>query len=267
MIWILNGIRRVIWANVGSVKDKAHAYNVDVLSNTNIAVKNQYGGSLSSKASDSLVLICGAVGSGKTRLFHRLLMGKDYVPSLTVSSSVASQGKYVSSDEKEGKSRSIDLMDYPGHARLRNGLLNRAMLSQSRLKRILFIVDSSTSLTESADFFYDILLSAQNKLLNKNVEILVCCNKVDTKLAKNYKRIQLQMKAELNRLRGTRGTMSTEGNDDGDTGLIEGPQLLGQAGVSLDWDSVPCNVSFVSCSCEDGQGLGEIREFIEGSSK
>lgn len=234
-------------------EDTAQAYNEDVLSNITNTNK-------STLSSDILVIICGAVGSGKTRIFHNLLQQQQQ-KSLTVSSSIASQGVYKYNDSDK-HSATIDLMDYPGHVRLRGGLLNRSILGQRKLQRILFVVDSSISTTEAADFLYDVLLAAQNKIIHNKIRILVCCNKSDTKLAKNYKRIQLQLKAELNRLRGTRGTMDMEGNNE--TSFIEGQQLLGQKGTALDWDTAPCEVEFVSCSCESGAGMGDIRAFVEG---
>ena len=49
-------------------EDTAQAYNEDVLSNITNTNK-------STLSSDILVIICGAVGSGKTRIFHKRWQG------------------------------------------------------------------------------------------------------------------------------------------------------------------------------------------------
>jgi len=259
-LWMMKQMMQIMSRIVSSISgDKeTSAYNADVLSN--IQTTSVSSSSSGVDKSGYLVLICGAVGSGKTRLFQKLLCDEENVSNLTVSSSIAAQGSYKSSTF----SGSCDLLDYPGHSRLRSGLLNKSMLGRKNLKRILFIVDSSVNVIEAAEFLYDILLAVQNNVLHEGISILVCCNKADTKLAKNVKRIQLQMKTELNRLRGTRGTMDDSNGEAGT--LIGGNQILGTKGVPLDWESMPCIISFISCSCETEQGINEIRTFIEGNN-
>jgi len=240
------------------------------------------------------VLLCGPVGAGKTMLFHRVTSSNDGTAmqmTMTLSSMIAAQGTYVSNangEDSNAKDVHVHIVDYPGHARLRSSLLSNAVIGsgtgQSQLSLslsgIIFVLDSTRpNMAESADLLYDVLLQIQRTRpiarikAKASFRVLICCNKSDMKLAKNEKRIQLQLKTELNRLRGTRGAI--ESTDNGLSGSTSrsadsnNASVLGKPGVPLDWSmdgGMPCEVSFVSCSCLDDNydGLKGVRDFIEG---
>merc|ERR1712157_173643 len=102
----------------------------------------------------------------------------------------------------------------------------------------------SKSITESAYLFYT--------LLEHSKKVLVVCNKADLQLAKNMKRLKLQIRTELERLRKARlGSLNSEEKE------ILSPSF------NLDTsEGLPCKISFVqSSSVTEHEGLQEIRRF------
>lgn len=231
---------------------------------SSIATTQQQGG--------KTVLLCGPVGGGKTMLFQRLTSENDAAPAMTLSSMIAAQGTY-NSEQSSPSVVHFNIIDYPGHARLRSALLSNAVIGKSSLVGVIFVLDSTRpNMTECADLLYDVLLQIQHSGKRKSsMRVLICCNKSDMKLAKNEKRIQLQLKTELNRLRSTRGAIESTDGGDLNNNAGAGSIMLGNKSPSipLDWGvdgGMPCQVSFVSCSCLDANGLKDVRDFIEEAS-
>eukprot|EP00586_Coscinodiscus_wailesii_P019079 CAMPEP_0172517842 /NCGR_PEP_ID=MMETSP1066-20121228/288339_1 /TAXON_ID=671091 /ORGANISM="Coscinodiscus wailesii, Strain CCMP2513" /LENGTH=313 /DNA_ID=CAMNT_0013300023 /DNA_START=84 /DNA_END=1022 /DNA_ORIENTATION=+ len=209
------------------------------------------------------VLICGPCGAGKTILFH-ILCGDDDDASVaalqplppTVMSMKAAEGLVVSlpnSSQRRLRQEElpIRLIDYPGHPSLRASLPGVAL---RRSDRVLFVLDSSKSVTEGANVLYLILTDPrvyQNwKSSGNKLKLLVVCNKSDLNGAKNSKRIKIQLRTELERMRKVRLGGGGSGVDEREEGEVVVP--LGVVGKSLDLDGcedLPCDVSFVSVSC------------------
>ena len=119
-----------------------------------------FGGS--SKRLD-LILLVGPCGSGKTSLFYLWKNGK--VPD-TVTSQVPNRGFVVKGVKEE-------VVDCPGHARLRNSVFELV----PRAKKIVFLVDESC-VKEAADSLFQIFVLPR---LNTKTEMMICVNKVDKK--------------------------------------------------------------------------------------
>ena len=213
-----------------------------------------------SKDVNSCTLICGATGSGKTMLFQKLLgiekgdRGEEF---LTVSSMVAARG-ICKDDESDTKT---EMLDYPGHIRMRGSLLSSkgGILSSHRpvINDVLFVIDSTTVLKEAADLLYDLLACIQNNSTSVK-RVSICWSKIDLKISKNGKRLQLLLKNELNRLNSTRTTM-VESTDDT---IDDKSAIICQPGTAFNWDLVNCDISFVSFSSVNGKGISEIRSTI-----
>jgi len=186
----------------------------------------------------STVLLCGISGSGKTVLFHKLSECKDVVTTLP---SLKAAEEYVTNNET-----TIQLIDYPGHPTLRSSL---PLLYPTK---ILFLLDSSKSITESAHFLFHILTT---KITTTQKEMLIVCNKADLPLAKNLKRIKLQLRTELERLRKVK--VSSLGEDDDD--LVVVPKKSFDLDTS---EGLQYNLSFLQSSCVgDHVGFQEIQNF------
>lgn len=130
----------------------------------------------SSRGRLDTVLIYGPCGTGKTSLFYLWKNGK--VPE-TVTSQVQNRG-FVLDGVKE------EIVDYPGHPRLRNGAYELV----PRAKRLVYMVDDSC-VKEAAESLFHIFVLPK---LNPKTEMMICANKgadVETVTRKLNKEIQL----------------------------------------------------------------------------
>jgi len=231
---------------------------------------------INKKSVSGTCLICGPSGGGKTALFHTLCAkddknrkdfdihcsGSREIHHLVVTSMKASEGLV----DFDSSKKSIRLIDFPGHNSLLTSLPSAALQHSNC---VLLVLDSSKSISEAANVLY-LLLTDQHtvkswKNYEKKLPIMVVCNKTDLPVAKNYKRIKLQLRSELERLRKVRSSAVTGM----DSGKVQDIIPLGDPGKNLDLDTcngLPCTLSFVSISCikkSDGQeGLNDVREFI-----
>ena len=151
------------------------------------------------------VVICGASHSGKTTLLY-LLCSDGPIP-MTVTSLVANVG-YISSDDSIGgpaeDATLLRLIDYPGHPSLSSQL--SGLLNSENTARVIFTIDSSQSVTDGAALLYQRILTnleARQSWLARGfkMHVLVVCTKSDVKGSKNYKRMKIQIRNELDRLR------------------------------------------------------------------
>ena len=168
------------------------------------------------KYGDSVILI-GPSQSGKTFLFHKLLLTSDdegrdsteMVPQSVVS--LRANIAILSKDPLQTTSSlGIRLIDYPGHVQLLSQLASLLQPEKMNTTRILLVIDSTKSVHEAANLIYRCLFSDPNLLKawqkryhsdeNDVLKVLVVCNRANDKDAKNWRRIKLQLKAELDHL-------------------------------------------------------------------
>ncbi|KAL7471336.1 hypothetical protein ACHAXS_013443 [Conticribra weissflogii] len=238
------------------------------------------------------VVICGASGSGKTALLHYLCChhtaGKSWVPPATVTSLVANVGFVAKSNcggddsddaaitnENNGYGNirdeiAIRIVDYPGHPSLNAQL--PTLLVPSTTSRIVFTFDATQSVVEGASLLYkSILVHSQVcrswKQLGKKLVILVVCTKCDEKGAKNYKRMRIQVRNELEKLRKVDLALSDGGsggksNNNGSNDAVK----LEAKGKTIDLDDlgddVPVSLHFVESGFGDLASLNAVREFV-----
>ncbi|KAL0236576.1 hypothetical protein GEMRC1_003158 [Eukaryota sp. GEM-RC1] len=94
-----------------------------------------------SKTVTDVVSIIGPVDSGKTAMFFRYVTGQ-FVPtqtSMTINEETCPIGSFIANPTKK-HFKQVNLLDFPGHERLRSSLA--AILPRSR--SIVFVVDGST---------------------------------------------------------------------------------------------------------------------------
>lgn len=143
------------------------------------------GGSKKASKGNSL-LICGPTGVGKTSLFYRLR--EDGFPR-TLMSMIPNEDKIQIGAKK------ITTIDYPGHQRLRDGLMNTYL---QRAGTIVYVVDASNlkeDLSRTAHGLYDIL--TRSYVSNASVPVIVACNKADDPTAVNADSARKLLEAEL----------------------------------------------------------------------
>jgi len=200
------------------------------------------------------VLICGLCDSGKTLLFSRLV-NKTYTTTHT--SIKENSGPYTA---KNGKS--LNMIDLPGHERVRGVFLDQF---KSRARALIFVVDSLTlqkELKDVGDFLYMLLT---DRVISSNLPpILIACNKQDATLAKGQKVIQGNLEKEINLIRVTQsaalqGTDNTSNNN----------TFLGRRNKDFQFaDIKPMRVDFAECSAQgkspesDGD-LAAVEQWLE----
>jgi len=193
----------------------------------------------STVAFDNTVALIGPCGAGKTRLFHALCCSQGNPqqggPAVvgTVMSMKASAG-YVAVTDRYNDSASdneaVRLIDYPGHPSLRPKLAPVVSISS----RIIFFVDSTRPVADGAALLHSILTDGNvaagwRKMLAggkgtataaKKIPILLACTKSDVPKSKNWRRMKIQLRSELEKLEKIGGATSVAagaggGNADG----------------------------------------------------
>ncbi|KAL7443199.1 hypothetical protein ACHAXH_005635 [Discostella pseudostelligera] len=251
-----------------------------------IGVDKQGGRSTSSGGGVPLfqetVVLCGTSNSGKTTLLHYLCNAKEkenasWDPPMTVTSLVANVG-YVcpwedASDNGIHGNMIIRVIDYPGHQSLSSQLAT--LLLPTALSRLIFTLDATQPVTDGAALLYQYILThAQVRQswtkIQKTLVILVVCTKTDVVGSKNYKRMKIQLRNELDKLRKVDLAMSDSSNTtiDADSNS-RSKVMLHVEGKSIDLDNlgsdVPVSLHFV----ESGfgmSGLDAVREFVRSGA-
>lgn len=132
------------------------------------------------------LLIWGPTGVGKTSLFYRLR--EDAFPRTIMSMA-------PNEDKIEIGSKQIATIDYPGHQRLKDGLMNNYL---RRAGMIVYVVDASNlkdDLSRTAHGLYDIL--TRSYVSNAAVPVIVACNKSDDPTAVNSDTARKMLETEL----------------------------------------------------------------------
>ncbi|CAM9994527.1 unnamed protein product [Scytosiphon promiscuus] len=224
------------------------------------------GGSGSSKKRKGVVLFLGPCGSGKTAMCYRLSHGSNPAAAPIVSTTTSMEPcRYPCSGgtlNKLGVSSAAptalaSLVDYPGHERLRSGVGEQLRGAD----RVVFMLDGSclaAQVAAGAELLYDVLT-------DPSVEgcrgLMLALSKSDLKDAK-VSRAKTLLQKELDKLRGTRGMLGTQGEED----EMPTAMALGRPGqpFSLEVDS-PCEVVVASCSAAKEGGLDAVVEFVGAS--
>eukprot|EP00903_Cladosiphon_okamuranus_P008037 g7752.t1 len=218
------------------------------------------GSSGSSKKRKGVVLFLGPCGSGKTAMCYRLSRGgSGQAATSTAVSTVTSMEacRYPCRPSRSSSAATASLVDYPGHERLRGGVDQELRGAD----RIVFMLDSSclaAQVAAGAELLYDVLTDPS---LEGCRGLMLALSKSDLKEAKAA-RAKMLLQKELEKLRGTRGMLGTQGEEDDMPSAL----ALGRPGqpFSLEVDS-PCEVVVAGCSVVKEGGLEPVLEFVRGS--
>lgn len=268
---------------------------------------------------DDTVVLCGPTNAGKTVLFHMLCCSPvhddDDTTSMPVTvTSMRANGGFVIPTMKDHDdqqqphlveeeetttttttattTKPVRLVDYPGHAALQSQL--PTILSMSN--RVVFVLDSTKPITDAAELLYTILTDPILRTCwsnndrkkrgggtkdenNNKMPILIVCNKSNLPGSKNWRRIKIQLRTELERLRkvkrATAGDDQKQEEEEG-SGVGKSSLELGIQGKSLDLDDlgpdIPVKLHFLSVGwTSEGndnskehkeEGIEALREFV-----
>ncbi|GIZ43884.1 hypothetical protein CKM354_000709600 [Cercospora kikuchii] len=194
-------------------------------------------------------LLAGPSGAGKTSLLTLLSTGSAAPTYTSQSPSTAlvslphqirtSADKYRSENDNAPRDQpTFQLIDTPGHGKLRHHALS-TLTESTALKGVIFVVDSAAaSLSEAAEFLHDLLLALQKRHTQSrtskgpaSIPVLVAANKQDVFSATPASLLKTKLEEEVGRIRQTKsrgvvgvggaGTEDDAGGDDEDNWLGE----------------------------------------------
>lgn len=226
---------------------------------------------------DETIVLCGASGAGKTTLLHCLCNENDVCqPPMTSTSLVANVG-YMNipindtADDDVSKDQppvAVRLVDYPGHPSLSTKLTS--LLLPDQTSRIVFAIDATKPVTDGVAILYKSIFTNNQvrtawKAAGRSLSILIVCTKEDDKKAKNHKRMKIQIRNELDRLRKVDSAMDDVTNGNGGSST----PISITKGKTIDLDDLGPNMPelhFVETGLGRIQGgdngLKAVREFV-----
>ena len=251
----------IIWKLIKTVaylfsnkRSTAHLSDEGVLGNLGAdasKTKDQSRGANTIKF-DATVIIFGAMNSGKTALLHRLMCNDKRECPITVSSTIVNVCYLAAGDTNNNIVR---IIDYPGHPALRSQFTQ--LLHPTSTSRLIFTIDSTQPVTESVSMLYQSILihpTVRQQYREGKLNILITCTKTDLKGAKNYKRVKIQIRNELERLRKLDSVVNNKDEND-----------LSLKGKNIDLDDLGHDVSvkfyFVEVS-QEGSDITIVRDFV-----
>jgi len=211
-----------------------------------------------SRRSGDTVLLVGLTDAGKT-LLYSLLVARKFMSTQT--SIKENKGRYQAESGKSSKS--WNLVDLPGHERVRSKYLYK---HKDNARGIVFLIDSvkfPKEIRDVAELMYDLLA---NRTMKRNkAAILVACNKQDQPTAKSCNVIKTQLEKEINNLRMTRRAALLGTNDSSSSKNA----FIGKQGKDFDFSHVrPIKVQFCECSLradgnDDNHEIEELETWLQ----
>lgn len=138
------------------------------------------------------VIICGPSNTGKTQFFYQLISNK---PQLSVASMIINSQLNVEikkSKNSEDSKSIVKVSDIPGIGYFKTNII--ASIPSSKI--IVLFIDSSDkkSIVEAAEYAYDII---NDDMFDESVNLLIACNKMDSKFAKSKNIIESELGTEI----------------------------------------------------------------------
>ncbi|XP_014205220.1 signal recognition particle receptor subunit beta isoform X2 [Copidosoma floridanum] len=190
------------------------------------------------------VLLTGLCDVGKTLIYARLMHTKYVQTHTSVKENIGDAIEY---------NTSVKIVDIPGHERLRYKYFDKY---KGSAKGLVFVIDSSSihkDIRDAAEYLY-VLLS--DSAINKNVPVLILCNKQDQTLAKSSGVIKTLLEKEINLLRVTK-TSQLEATDASSSNAY-----LGSSGRDFEFSHLDRRVDFAECSAyiKDAETPADIEQ-------
>ncbi|XP_033220433.1 signal recognition particle receptor subunit beta [Belonocnema kinseyi] len=177
------------------------------------------------------VLITGLTDAGKTLLYSRLLHSKFVHTHTSIKENI---GDIIINNN------SLRIVDIPGHERLRYKFFDKY---KQTARAVIYVIDAVTfqkDLRDVAEFLYTLLSSITHQ---RNIPILILCNKQDQTMAKGSAVIKTLLEKEMNLLRLTKSSQ-LEFTDASSSNIF-----LGKEGKDFEFTHLNnSNVQFAECS-------------------
>jgi len=153
--------------------------------------------------------------------------------------------------------KAVDLLDLPGHERLRYNSLAK---HKKNARGIIYVLDASTitkGIRDATEFLFRIL--SDPTLHSNRVPVLIACNKQDLTLAKGSSVIQRELAKEVGLLREThsRSLQGTDGNSAVDH------VFLGKAGKDFAFSDLPAKIEFCEISALQDENIDNVNAWID----
>ncbi|XP_012223174.1 signal recognition particle receptor subunit beta [Linepithema humile] len=190
------------------------------------------------------ILLTGLSDSGKTLIYARLINSKF-------------AKTYTSVKENIGdiaiNNSSLRIVDIPGDERLRNKYFDKY---KSFAKGLVYVIDSvpiQTQIKDVAEYLYNLLSDPD---IQRNVPILILCNKQDQTMAKGCSVIKALLEREMNLLRMTK-TSQLEATDASSANVF-----LGRQGKDFEFLHLDSQIDFAESHAfhKDPQAPVDIEE-------
>jgi signal recognition particle receptor subunit beta len=187
---------------------------------------------------DATVLFCGPMGGGKTRLFYQICTEEKVAKTVT---SIKANVGIAPMKRERGDTATIRYIDWPGHAPLADSGLEPLWKAPTDKVRVVLVLDATQPVAAAASVLYHLWEGAATAKRRRT--ILVACHKKDFPKAKNWKRVKIQLRTELERLVMTKK-----------------PEWW-PASKEVELDDLPqCDLYFCSTTCESN-GLVPIEDY------
>jgi len=184
------------------------------------------------------VLLVGLPSAGKTGLFYRLTCGA-FMNSHT--------SMLVNEMQVDFGGKKVQLVDYPGHGRLREGLREQL----TGLLSILFVVDSGDidqTVSDNAAFIVDLLTNPDLVMQKPAPALAIVCTKRDLGHTFKSSVVQRRLEREIDEVRKTKAAAVGQMGESGERQQIS----LGLASERFEFkkhSSLP--TTFIDCSAKD----------------
>jgi signal recognition particle receptor subunit beta len=190
---------------------------------------------------EATVILCGPKNSGKTRLFYYLCNDDATLPTLiSMKANIAVRDR-------------IRYIDWPGRMqnmdKLAHLFQNSGKLTAEVPVRWVLVLDANQPMAPAADVLYEILERSKG-VGGPRQKIFIACHKSDFPKAKNTRRIQLQLRTELDRIAKLRGPGAEQ--------VLA--STLSTGGVDLD-ALQSAELYFAATTCESKSTLTDLVEF------
>jgi signal recognition particle receptor subunit beta len=187
---------------------------------------------------DATVLFCGPMGGGKTRIFYQICAEEKVTKTVT---SIKANAGVAPMKSERGDKATVRYIDWPGHAPLSDSALEPLWKAPNDKVRVVLVLDATQPVAAAASVLYTLWEGAATAKRRRT--ILVACHKKDFPKAKNWKRVKIQLRTELERLVTTKK-----------------PEWW-PASKEVELDDLPqCDLYFCSTSCESN-GLVSIEDY------
>ncbi|XP_043269836.1 signal recognition particle receptor subunit beta [Venturia canescens] len=188
------------------------------------------------------ILLTGLSDAGKTVLYTKLFSSKSIRTHTSVKENV---GNIVIND------KTLQIVDIPGHERLRYKFFDKYKNSARGLIYVIDSVTLSKDIRDAAEFLYTLL---SDEVMQKDISVLILCNKQDQTMAKGCGIVQTLLEKEINLLRLTKmnqleATDSTSANS-----------FVGKQGKDFEFSHLVNKVDFAEGSVSD---IDQVKLWLE----